>query len=78
MSVLSSNRAALFAMGFAWASSSMASELTVQEAADRVQRESNAKVLSVQTLQVGKRKIYRIKVLTPGGQVRVVEVKANE
>jgi len=78
MSVVSSYAAALFAIGLAWASSSMASEISVQQAVDRVQRDTNAKVLSVQTLQVGKRKIYRVKVLTPGGQVRVVEVKANE
>ena len=56
---------------------SLASEITVQQAVDRVQGETNAKVLSVQTLQVGKRRIYRIKLLTPEGQVRVVDVKAN-
>ena len=55
-----------------------ASEVSVQQAVDKVQRETNAKVLSVQTLQVGKRRIYRIKVLTPEGRVRVVDVKANE
>jgi hypothetical protein len=54
-----------------------AAELTVQQAVDQVQRETKAKVLSVQTLQVGKRRIYRIKVLTPEGQVRVVDVKAG-
>ena len=56
---------------------SLANEITVQQAVDRVQSETKAKVLSVQTLQVGKRRIYRIKVLTPEGQVRVVDVKAN-
>jgi len=56
----------------------LANDVSVQQAVDRVQKETNAKVLSVQTLQVGKRKIYRIKVLTPEGQVRVVDVKANE
>ncbi len=55
-----------------------ASEVSVQQAVDKVQRETNAKVLSVQTLQVGKRRIYRIKLLTPEGRVRVVDVKANE
>lgn len=56
----------------------LANEISVQQAVERVQKESNGKVLSVQTLQVGKRKIYRIKLLTAGGQVKVVEVKANE
>lgn len=55
----------------------LAKEVTVQEAVEQVQRESSAKVLSVQTLRTGKRKIYRIKILTSGGQVRVVEIKAN-
>lgn len=55
----------------------LASEITVQQAVEKVQGETNAKVLSVQTLQVGKRRIYRIKLLTPEGQVRVVDVKAN-
>lgn len=55
----------------------LAKEISVQEAVEQVQRETNAKVLSVQTLSLGKRKIYRIKVLTIGGQVRVLEIKAN-
>lgn len=55
----------------------LAKEISVQEAVEQVQRETTAKVLSVQTLSIGKRKIYRIKVLTTGGQVRVLEIKAN-
>ncbi len=55
-----------------------ASEVQLQEAVDRVQQETRGKVLSVQTMQLGKRKIYRIKVLTPEGQVRVIQVKADE
>ncbi|MGH7745884.1 MAG: PepSY domain-containing protein [Candidatus Dormibacteria bacterium] len=55
-----------------------AREVTVQEAIARVQHETNGKVLAVQTLQVGKRKIYRIKVLTHDGEVRVVQVSAEE
>ncbi len=55
-----------------------AQELTAQEAVEQVQRETNAKVLRVQTLRIGKRKIYRIKILTPDGQVRVLEIKADQ
>jgi len=55
-----------------------AREITVQEAMAMIQRDTHAKVLSVQTLQSGQRKIYRFKVLTPGGQVRVIEIKANQ
>ncbi|HOX71536.1 MAG: hypothetical protein WAS23_14465 [Dokdonella sp.] len=61
-----------------FASTALAAEISVQEAVDRVQQDTHAKVLSVQTLQIGKRKIYRIKVLTPGGQVRVIEIKADQ
>ena len=56
----------------------MAKEITVQEAVEQVQRETNAKVLSVQTLRIGKRKIFRIKILTSRGQVRVLEIKADQ
>ena len=69
---------ALVAAAALWSPCLMASEISVQQAVDRVQKETNGKVLGVQTLQVGKRRIYRIKLLTPAGQVRVVDVKANE
>ncbi|WP_371280553.1 PepSY domain-containing protein [Dokdonella sp.] len=55
-----------------------AAEISAQEAVDRVQQETGGKVLSVQTLRMGKRKIFRIKVLTPSGQVRVIEVQADQ
>lgn len=55
-----------------------AREISVQEAMAMIQRDTHAKVLSVQTLRIGKRKIYRFKVLTPGGQVRVIEIKADQ
>ena len=54
-----------------------ARDLSVQEAVAQVQRETDGKVLSVQTLTIGKRKVYRIKVLTRSGQVRVVQVQAD-
>ncbi|HPW02665.1 MAG: hypothetical protein WBC13_04455 [Dokdonella sp.] len=60
------------------ASQAWAREISVQEAVDRVQQDTHAKVLNVRTLQIGKRKIYRIKILTPGGQVRVIEIKADQ
>lgn len=48
------------------------------EAAERVQRETDSEVLSVQTLHLGKRKLYRIKVLTRDGKVRVLQVPAQD
>lgn len=65
--------AALLVAGMA-----LAREISAQEAVAQAQREVNGKVLSVQTLNVGKRKIYRIKVLTHDGRVRVVQVPAEK
>ena len=56
----------------------LARELSVQEAVTQAQHESNGKVLSVQTLTIGKRKVYRIKVLTQDGQVRVIQIPAEQ
>ena len=66
----------VLAMGFFMAGA-QARELSVQEAVAKVQQDTNGKVLSVQTLTMGKRKVYRIKVLTQDGQVRVVQVAAE-
>ena len=52
--------------------------LPVQEAVVRAQQEVDGKVLSVQALNVGKRKVYRIKILTRDGQVRIVQVQAEQ
>ncbi|HET7925397.1 MAG TPA: hypothetical protein VFL30_10885 [Rhodanobacteraceae bacterium] len=69
----------LCALGLALgAASAGARELTTQEAVAKVQQETSGKVLSVQTLMQGKRKVYRIKVLTLDGQVRVVQVPAEQ
>ena len=65
------------AVGFA-SSPVGAREITVQEAVDQVQRETDGKVLSVQTMERNKRKIYHIKVLTRDGQVKVFQIRANQ
>jgi len=66
----------LFAAGFV--TLAHAREISAQEAVAQAQRETDGKVLSVQTLNVGKRKVYRIKVITRDGQVRVVQVQAEQ
>lgn len=55
-----------------------AREVSVQEAVTQAQQKARGKVLSVQTLHIGKRKVYRIKVITRDGLVRVVEVAAEQ
>ena len=71
-------RAWLVVIAVAVAVGAAAREVSVQEAVAKAQQETNGKVLSVQTLTMGKRKFYRIKVLTPDGQVRVVQVAAEQ
>ncbi|MEO5558038.1 MAG: hypothetical protein ABIR10_00030 [Dokdonella sp.] len=56
----------------------LAREIRIEEAIAQAQHEAEGKVLSVQTLNVGKRKVYRIKLLTRDGQVRVVQVPAEQ
>ena len=54
-----------------------AAPLTMSQAIAKVQRETHGKVLSAETKTQGKQEIYRIKVLTHEGQVRIVEVPAE-
>lgn len=66
-----------FALALA-AATANAREISVEQAVQRVQQETSGKVLAVQTLTIGTRKIYRIKVLTPDGRMRVMQVPAEE
>lgn len=56
----------------------LARAMSSHEAVERVVRETDSEVLSVQTLHLGKRKLYRIKVLTRDGKVRVLQVPAQD
>jgi uncharacterized membrane protein YkoI len=71
-------RILLCAILVAMAAQAHAREISVQEAVAQAQREAEGKVLSVQTLNVGKHKVYRIKILTRDGQVRIVQVQAEQ
>ncbi len=71
-------RILLCAILVAMATQVHAREISVQEAVAQAQRETEGKVLSVQTLNVGKHKVYRIKILTRDGQVRIVQVQAEQ
>ena len=70
--------ALLTLLGVTLAPPLLAREVSVQEAVAQAQRESSGKLLSVQTLNVGKRKVYRIKLLTRDGRVRIVQVVADQ
>lgn len=54
-----------------------AAPLSMQEAIAKVQRETSGKVLSAESKTQGHKTIYRIKVLTRDGQVKIVEVPAD-
>lgn len=45
---------------------------SLQEAIEEVQRETGGRVLAADTVRAGPRELYRIKVLTPDGRVRVI------
>jgi hypothetical protein len=45
---------------------------SLQEAIEQVQRETSGRVLSADVVRAGPRELYRIKVLTPDGRVRVL------
>jgi len=57
--------------------SALAAALTLQGAVAKVERETHGKVLSAETKHNGRQTVYRIKVLTHDGQVRVIEVPAE-
>ena len=50
--------------------------ISLQDAVDRVQRDTGGKILSAETVRQGQANVYRIKVLTREGRVQVVTVPA--
>ena len=60
------------------AGSASAAPTTMRDAIKKVQRDTGAKVLSAETKHIGKRTVYRIKVLTRDGQVKVIEVPSDD
>jgi len=52
--------------------------MTLQDAIAKVERETGAKVLSAETKGGARQKVYRIKVLTRDGQVKVIDVPAGD
>jgi len=56
----------------------VAAPMTLQDAIAKVERETGAKVLSAETKGGARQKVYRIKVLTRDGQVKVIDVPAGD
>lgn len=55
----------------------VASDLSLDQAVTRVQKETSGQVLSAESRRWDRRTEYRIKVLTPEGHVRVMTVPAG-
>lgn len=51
--------------------------VTLEQAVKQVQRQTHGHILATDTVTRGKTNVYRIKVLTPQGQVRVVQMHSN-
>ena len=68
---------ALFALAAATVAPAAAVK-SLQDAIAKVERDTHGKVLSAETKHNGRSAVYRIKVLTREGQVRVVEVPADD
>ena len=51
---------------------------TLHEAIEQVRRQTGGRILSAETVGRGKSQVYRIKVLTPQGSVRVVQIPTRK
>ena len=69
---------ALFACAVVFAAGQARAAVSLQDAITKVERDTHGKVLSAETKRNGRATVYRIKVITRDGQVRVIEVPADE
>jgi hypothetical protein len=51
--------------------------MNLEQAVKQVQHQTGGHILAADTVSRGKSNVYRIKVLTPKGQVRVVQMHSN-
>lgn len=51
---------------------------TLEDAVEQVQQEIQGRVLKAEEVTIGKKKLYRIKLLTRDGRVQVVKIPAEE
>ena len=51
---------------------------SLHEAIEQVRRQTGGRILSAETVGHGKNQVYRIKVLTPQGSVRVVQIPTRK
>lgn len=52
--------------------------LTLENAVQQVQQQTDGRILAADSIPSGRNKLYRIKVLTPEGHVRVMQLHSND
>ena len=65
-------------VGLSVPAAAMAAANSLKQAVQQVKRNTGGKVLSANTVVRGNREVYRIKVLTQDGHVRVVQVEGRK
>lgn len=58
-------------------SSSPTRPASLEQAVKQVQHQTRGHILAADTIQHGQSKVYRVKVLTPQGQVRVMQLRSK-
>ena len=71
-------RCFLLPIALAAAGTPAAAQLTLEDAVEQVQQEIQGRVLKAEEVTIGKKKLYRIKLLTRDGRVQVVKIPADE
>ncbi|MDQ2971838.1 MAG: hypothetical protein ABIY40_06165 [Rhodanobacteraceae bacterium] len=52
-------------------------QVSLEQAVEQVQVQTRGRILAADTIPSGRNKLYRIKVLTPDGHVRVMQLHSN-
>lgn len=52
--------------------------MSLERAVEQVQQQTKGRILAADTIPSGRNKLYRIKVLTPDGHVRVMQLHSND
>ncbi|MEO6967999.1 MAG: hypothetical protein ABI132_06045 [Rhodanobacteraceae bacterium] len=61
----------------AHAAQSAGARISLEQAVEQVQVQTRGRILAADTIPSGRNKLYRIKVLTPDGHVRVMQLHSN-
>jgi len=53
-------------------------QMSLEHAVEQVQQQTKGRILAADSIPNGRSKLYRIKVLTPDGHVRVMQLRSND